>query len=278
MSETGRPRSGGRAERPPAEVAERLVRGEAVPDADPRAVALARLLTAAARPLPGRPQDERAVLDAFQQAVQARAEGATDGAGLPDRGGPRPGRWRSVKALIGAGAAVFALAGAAIAAESGALPGPFPSHAAVSGPSTTGRPPATARHAQGSSARPNPATASTTPHATDGASPRPPSAGRPSQGTAGSTDPKTLCESYFAAQRQGGTVNPAVRARLAREAGGLGHVDAYCAATAGIGPAGRSASAAAPSLPAARPSARGGKPPTPHATGPDSAPGAVRRK
>jgi hypothetical protein len=263
-----------------AEIAERLLSGEAVADADPRTTALARLLTAAAQPLPGRPEHERAALDAFRQAAQTR----TGAVGAPAGAAPRVRRrrWRParasrpVKALIAGAMAVFVLGGAAVAAQTGVLPRPFHSRPAPPGTPTAGSPsPTTAGTPGGRGAGGGPRPS----HAPVGASPHRPSDIPSAQDTPLGAGAKGLCEAYVKAAHKGQPVDTASRTRLAQAAGGADRIDTYCAQLTGPGsPAAPSPSAAVPSNPATRPSAHVTKSPNPHALQSPGALGAVRQK
>jgi hypothetical protein len=275
---------GGSDRWPSEDIAERLLRGEAVADADPHAAALARLLTAAAQPLPGRPEHERAALEAFLLATRT----ATGAVGAFE--GPAPGvrrRWRParasrpVKVLIAGAVAVFVLGGAAVAAQTGVLPRPFHSRPAPPGtgtptagspsPTTVGPPSSPGARGAGGGPRAS--------HAPVGASPHNPSDIRSAQGAPLGAGAKGLCEAYVKAAHTGQPVDTTSRARLAQAAGGADRIDAYCAQLTGPGsPAAPSPSAAVPSNLATRPSAHVTKSPNPHAFQSPGAPGAVRQK
>src|SRR5690242_7279501 len=100
---------------------ERLLDGAPVEDADGRATRVARLLAAASAPLPADPARERMVLAAYRQAQEA---------GTTRR---RPSALgRRARVVAGGLAAVLALGGVAVAAQSGTLPNPF--HSTRTGP------------------------------------------------------------------------------------------------------------------------------------------------
>jgi hypothetical protein len=201
-------------------------RGDSVTaGAERHAADLARLLQAARTPVAGRPEDERAALQAFRAAQAARPRGVA--ARL------RPHTTRSARALAGGVAAVVALSGVAIAAQAGALPHPF-----RSGNSPHPRPPAsttTTGHASPAPHRPgqDPAGGGHGRSAPPSPAHTPPTAHLP--GSASGKDPgvKGLCEAHDQAVAQGRQMESSGAARLAAAAGGTAKVDAYCAALLG---------------------------------------------
>ncbi|MFD3452725.1 hypothetical protein ACFWVC_11110 [Streptomyces sp. NPDC058691] len=220
-----------------AALVERLLDGDDVAQSDDRVADLARVLTAAAEPVPGNPEHERAALAAFREARDAYQEGAARTASWRPwrgrQGGQKTRRQRRLKAVIGGAAAVFVLGGVAIAAQTGTLlPGPLPS-----GPGTPTRVPSATASGVG--------TATAHPHATSGsapatASPRTSRRTSPAPthpGGAPVTPPaaalKGLCESYVKAAAHGKSLESSSKARLERVAGGKGEVAAYCARLTG---------------------------------------------
>ncbi|MEU6853229.1 hypothetical protein ABZ901_25280 [Actinacidiphila alni] len=211
------------------DLAERLLdgaefTGEDASAADPRIAGLARLLAAADGTAPGRAADERAVLRAF----------AGEFAPVPRHRPRRTVRGpRSAKVLIGGAAAVFALGGAAIAAQSGALPHPFGSGGATPATSSAAPVPHTSGSAADTPATSRPAPVTTRPRTVDGQTPgsAPPSA-HPA-GSPAVPGLKGLCEAYAEAARQGREPDPSSLARLAQAAGGTNGIDAYCAELTG---------------------------------------------
>jgi len=267
-----------------AETAERLLDGTPCTEADtgdPRVAGLAHLLAAAATPLPGRPEDEHAVLEAFRAAARTRPAGspAADrqaaGGSFADAVRRAARRRRSVKVLVAGAVAAFALGGVAIAAQTGALPGPFGPHrpgpSASVVPTTGGASGAPGTTGSSGGGRTSPG-ASGTP---SGASPR---VGRPS--TAGPGHPhdpagtKGLCAVYVKAAAKGKAVGSAAEARLARAAGGTGRIGSYCAGLLGADSAAGHASPPPATRTSAGPSASAA-PPEPsaapeHTTDPDA--------
>jgi hypothetical protein len=219
-----------------AGTAERLLRGEAVESSDAAIADLAKVLAVAAEPLPGRPEDARAALTLFRLEHTNRY----------GRGSRRTTRKaRSALVTAGAAAAVFALGGVVIAAQTGAFPSPFDP-----GPATPGPVPSvsTAVTAGGTRShgtpRPTPTTSTSTsptarppagspePHKGTGHTPAPPeqsashSASANGRGTSG--DLKGLCEAYAKSSQQGKALDAPAQERLDQAAGGRDQVDAYC--------------------------------------------------
>lgn len=233
----GAGRHGGRrGRRLSARTAERLLDGLGAESDDPRAAELARLLAAAARPLPGRPEDERAALAAFRASVAERpASGPAPVPGPetvhahPSHGADRHSvrRRRSVKVLVGGAVAAFALSGVAIAAQNGGLPNPFHTHhPGPSAPLTPGSgsasPSATGPGGSGGPAGPGTAGPSSDGPGHSSAS------GKQSSHTKDAGGQR-MCHTYEKAVRKGWTVDSSTQERLARAAGGADHVAAYCA-------------------------------------------------
>ncbi|MGW3242160.1 hypothetical protein [Streptomyces sp. NPDC001070] len=234
-----------------AALAERLLDAEPIAGADGRADALARALAVAAAPLPGDPERERAALAAFREARDA-----TSG----DRGkrrarGARP--TRRVKAVLGGLAAVFALGGVAVAAQSGTLPGPF--HSGTDGPRPVA--PAASSSAPAGPGAGRPTAPPRGPQDPGGATPTP-DAPRDAHGSvpplvpSADTGLKGLCQAYVRATEHDRTVNASALTRLEQAAGGSAAVPAYCARLTGApvvtAPPARSAPAATtPPVPSA---------------------------
>lgn len=239
-----------------ATVAERLLSGEDIAEADSRVAGLARLLAMAAEPLPADREREHAALAAFRQArddghlsrgLRQRTVGSLTSLGSL--------RSRSTKALMGGMAAVFVLGGVAIAAQTGNLP--FHSGGATAGPvpSTTtatasSGPGAVTRHPSGTL---GPAQATGSAHPTRPAS-QPSS--QPATTSATNADPaakevKGLCAKYVDAADHGQSLDSHSQARLEQVAGGKSEVDAYCARLLGT-PAGHGKSPDPPAPQASR--------------------------
>ncbi|MEU4096411.1 hypothetical protein [Streptomyces sp. NPDC026673] len=192
-------------------------------DGDGRTEALVRLLTAAAAPLPGDPERERAALAAFRAARGATHDG---------RRVRRARGARRTRTVLGGLVAVFVLGGVAVAAQSGTLPGPFRPGAAgprpVSPPSSAPAGPVGTRTAaprgpQGSTATPPAAPAV----------PRGPRDSVPPLAAPADAGLKGLCQTYAKASEHHKGVNAATLARLERAAGGTAAVSAYCAGLIG---------------------------------------------
>ncbi|MEU1617561.1 hypothetical protein ABZ479_09690 [Streptomyces sp. NPDC005722] len=214
-----------------AALAERLLDGDPAAAGDGRADALARLLTAAAAPLPGDPERERAALTAFREARAVTSGGHGRGRARGVRSG------RRTRAAVGGLVAVFALGGVAVAAQSGSLPGPF--HSGTAGPRPVSPAPspsnptgsgggtrtASPRGPQGGGAGATPTTpdaASHGPHASV-----PPLAAPTDAGLKG------LCQAYVKAAEHHKSVNASTLARLERAAGSAAAVPAHCARLTG---------------------------------------------
>ncbi|MEV6008354.1 hypothetical protein AB0M29_16250 [Streptomyces sp. NPDC051976] len=201
-------------------VTERLLSGEPVAaDADDRVTDLARVLTAASGPLSGDPEHERAALAAFRQAHGGRRTAAAR----------HPRRGFSVRAVLAAAAAVFAVSGVAIAAQTGALTSPFhpgAPHPHSSRPSTAPAQLPTSHSAvpgtddPPTSAPPSPS-AHPTPHGTPGIPP--------------AATLKKLCQTWAKSAQHGENLDTPSRNHLERAAGGSDHIAAYCAQLPGKG-------------------------------------------
>ncbi len=235
--------------RPRARDAERLLDGRGTGSGDPATADLARLLSAAAGPLPGRPEDEAAALAAFRAAVADRSapEGAAAGPAPVRPPAAAAARRRSLKVVIGGVVAAFALSGVALAAQTGALPHPFGHHPAPSttrtgtGGSSTGA----SRPAPGTSGAPASPSASDTPSgASPGTSAPGPSASEKNHGSG----TKGLCQAYENAAEMGKTLDSSAQERLARAAGGADQVASYCARL--IGPTDSGEHTGGPTAPA----------------------------
>ncbi len=233
-----------------AAVAERLLSGQDIAEADSRAADLTRLLTVAAKPLPVDSAREHAALAAFRQARDSPV-----GRGLRRR----TFRSRPVKVLAGGIAAVFVLGGVAIAAQTGNLPLPFHPGAATSGPvpstaTVPGNHGAVAPHPSGT-----PSSSAATGSSHTPVPPAQPSlpAAVTSPAPAGQ-DVKGLCEKYVQATDRGQSLESRSGARLEQAAGGKSEVDAYCARLLGRAAA-HGKSPASPTPPSSRPTG----PPTP---------------
>ncbi|SHN37653.1 hypothetical protein [Actinacidiphila paucisporea] len=212
---------------PAPDLAERLLDGKEIAQesagSDPRIADLARLLTAADGTLAGRADDERAALQAFaREFTQAPAQARGGVSGRSVRRSVRGSR--GAKAMIGGAAALFALGGVAIAAQTGALPRPFHSgtSAPVTGKATTA--PATPSNRQsipkatGATRRPAPFS--------------PPPVTHPQHTTGAPEVPglKGLCESHLKAAQRGRSLDSPSLSRLEEAAGSAAGVDAYCSA------------------------------------------------
>lgn len=212
-------------------VVERLLNGEDVGDADPRAAELAALLAAVRNLSPGRPRDEAAALDAFRRAVGA---GPATASGPASAVGGRRRRTvrgtRSARMLLGGAVAVFTVSGVAIAAQGGDLPHPFHSRSTSHEPSASASSPwaGSTSTITGPPSAPSSTSGSATPRTRTGV-PHPPATVSPSPGTSGEEGTKGLCEAYAKAQREGKAPDKTSQARLAQAAGGVTGIDAYCA-------------------------------------------------
>lgn len=221
---------------PQPDVAEQLLNGEDVTDADPRTAGMAGLLAAARALPPGRPQDEATALDAFRRAAGAdtRARSASPAAvPVPVVGG----RWRTkrvprpVRMLVGGVLAVSAIGGVAVAAQGGGLPHPFHSSGgAADRPSVPASSARTTGTAPGLPRAPGTTPGSGTPTTHPGAAPHAPGTVSPAPGAPADTGTGGLCEAYAKAERDGTTPGATVRARLAEAAGSAAGIGAYCAA------------------------------------------------
>jgi hypothetical protein len=219
--------------------AERLLRGEGAGDAGPHAVPLERLLAAAAEPLECAPEGEQAALQAFR-----RARAAASVRERPGRAPVWPERSRrSIKLLLGGVAALFAVSGVAIAAQTGALPHPFgsggtPRHGS---PHHPGRAPGT--------------------HGGPGTVPTAMPTARSSAQAGGPprTGVRQLCESHAWAAGHGRGMPPSAEARLARAAGGAARIGSYCASVLARPAAGHSGTPAAPEEPPGQASPKASK-------------------
>jgi hypothetical protein len=199
-----------------ATATERLLSGEPVArGADGRVSDLDRVLRAAAEPLAGDPEHERAALAAFRQTVAARPAVAED----RPRRTRCPRRTLPVRAVIAGVAAVFAVSGVAIAAQTGALPSPFRTATHAPRPQHPSAAPASRTTAPGTN---GPRTAPPSSH---------PSHPAPSTPPAKPAAPglKGLCQAHTKPARHGKPLDAHSRARLERAAGGPSHVAAYCA-------------------------------------------------
>lgn len=212
-----------------ATVTEQLLSGEAVAqDADGRVTDLARLLGLAAAPPAGNPEHEQAALAAFRQAV-----GGQQLAGAVRR----TRRALPVKAVIAGVAAVFAVSGVAIAAQTGALPGPFHSRAATPRPETSAATaPVDSGHLSGTHGSAPGTGLPNTPPDTSPTSSHPAVTTTPA--TPAAPGVKGLCDSYDKAKQQGKALDPRSQAHLEQAAGSKEHVEAYCAQLIGTGGAG----------------------------------------
>ncbi|MEV6008601.1 hypothetical protein AB0M29_17520 [Streptomyces sp. NPDC051976] len=215
-----------------AGVAERLLNGEDMGAAHPRAAELAVLLAAVRDLPPGRPRDEVAALDAFRRAVGA---GPATASGPASAVGGRRRRTvrgtRSARMLLGGAVAVFTVSGVAIAAQGGDLPHPFHTRSASHEPSASASSPwaGSSSAVTGPPSAPSSASGSATPRTGAGV-PLPPATVSPSPGAPGEEGTKGLCEAYAKAQRNGKKPDKTSQARLAEAAGGVTGIDAYCAA------------------------------------------------
>lgn len=214
-----------------ADTAERILNGQDITQADHRTTDLARLLAAADGTAAGRPEDERAALHAFAQ--QQAAAGRT--VRSPFR--PTVRESRTAKVVIGGVAAVFALGGVAIAAQTGTLPHPF--HSGPLGPKPA---PATATATAtrtGTAVTGPPGARNSRPTAADTtkpSAPLPPTpVSHPGHTTGAPEVPgaKGLCESYLKAAQGGARLDSPSMARLEEAAGSAGEVDAYCVGLTG---------------------------------------------
>ncbi|MFD8074268.1 hypothetical protein ACFV3E_16670 [Streptomyces sp. NPDC059718] len=209
--------------------AERLLDADRSAAGDDPADALARLLTAAAAPLPGDPERERAVLAAFREARSATSDG---------HGRRRARRARSARrtrAALGGLAAAFALGGVAVAAQTGSLPGPF--HPGTAGPRPVSPAPSSAPAGPGGGTRtasPRGTTAApTAPLTTPPVPSRGPHASVPPLAAPTDAGLKGLCQTYVKAAEHHKSVNAPTLARLERAAGDAAAVPAYCARLTG---------------------------------------------
>jgi hypothetical protein len=199
---------------PDDERAERLLDGgpaDSRDAADARFTAVVRLLTAAVHDGVLDPARELAALTAFRAARASMREDT----------GARSARsaWSS-RALAGGAAAAFALGGVAVAAGTGALPGPFRARTVHAGALPAGTLPASDR----TTAPPAPGpTASFVPTADPLAAAVPPP---PSDRTARAL--RAMCRTYEEAVRQGRDPDKKVVAQLRRAAGRKDRVPAYC--------------------------------------------------
>ncbi|WUD74820.1 hypothetical protein OG937_25550 [Streptomyces sp. NBC_00510] len=212
-----------------AALAERLLDADRSAAGDDPADALARLLTAAAAPLPGDPERERAVLAAFREARSATSDG---------HGRRRARRGRSARrtrAALGGLAAAFALGGVAVAAQTGSLPGPF--HPVTAGPRPVSPAPSSAPAGLGGGTRtasPRGTTAApTAPLTTPPVPSRGPHASVPPLAAPTDAGLKGLCQTYVKAAEHHKSVNASTLARLERAAGDAAAVPAYCARLTG---------------------------------------------
>lgn len=213
-----------------ATLAERLLDGVAAEDADGEASRLAGLLAAASVPSPGDPEREREALAAYRRARDARAT--------------RRGLGRRARAAVGGLAAVFALGGVAVAAQSGTLPNPFHSATAEPRPATSGSAgpaaspgtpsPDTASAATPPAPVPTPPTGPTAQGSSPGAPPAVPHARATPPGLAGA-EPQGLCRVYARAAGRGEAMDAAGRAALEKAAGGKEAVGSYCEGLLGAG-------------------------------------------
>ncbi|MDX2849208.1 hypothetical protein [Actinacidiphila glaucinigra] len=225
-----------------ASLAERLLDGAPVGDADGRAARVAGLLAVASAPSAADPARERLVLAAYRQARDA---------GTTRR--RRSGLGRRARVVAGGLAAVFALGGVAVAAQTGTLPNPFHSTTTTPRPVTSGSAGSVAPVSSASpgSVAPTPtASVSTSPTAptasrTSGAHPVPPgSPGVPPGLT--EAEPRGLCQAYVKAAGRGEAMDAAARAMLERVAGGKDALGPYCDRLLGPGAAQRSQAPAPP--------------------------------
>lgn len=212
-----------------AALAERLLDADHSAAGDDPADALARLLTAAAAPLPGDPERERAVLAAFREARSATSEG---------HGRRRTRRARSARrtrVALGGLVAAFALGGVAVAAQTGSLPGPF--HPGTAGSRPVSPAPSSAPAGPGGGTRtgsPGGTTAApTAPLTTPPVPTRGPHASVPPLAAPTDAGLKGLCQTYVKAAEHHKGVNASTLARLERAAGDAAAVPAYCARLTG---------------------------------------------
>ncbi|UWE10495.1 serine/threonine-protein kinase [Actinacidiphila bryophytorum] len=220
-------------------VAEQLLNGEDVADAEPRTAEVAGLLAAARALPPGRPQDEAAVLDAFRRTSAAGPGPRRTRVAVPVVRSRRAGRGRRpVRLLVGGALAVSALGGVAIAAQGGALPHPFrSSDGSTHGPSAPAPTGGGRGTAPGLPRTPGATTGSASPAAVPGGDSATPGTVSPAPGVPTAAGARGLCEAYTKAEREGTTPEGSVSARLAEAAGSAAGVDAYCAALTGSSPA-----------------------------------------
>ncbi|WP_431947603.1 hypothetical protein [Actinacidiphila sp. bgisy167] len=229
-----------------AALAERLLDGAAAEDADGGASRLAALLAAASVPSPGDPEREQEALAAYRQARDARASRRVLG--------------RRARAAVGELAAVLALGGVAVAAQSGTLRNPF--HSATTGPrpATSGSAGPAAPVAPAGTASAGTASAAATPSApvptppkrptargsSPGAPPAVPHTRATPPGLAGA-EPQGLCRAYARAAGRGEAMDAAGRAALEQAAGGEEAVGPYCEGVPGAGVAARPPASGTPS-------------------------------
>lgn len=215
-----------------AALAERLLDADRNAAGDGPADALARLLTAAAAPLPGDPERERAALAAFREA-----RSATSG-GHGRRRARRARSARRTRAALGGLAAAFALGGVAVAAQTVSFPGPF--HPGTAGPRPVSPAPSSAPAGPGGGTRtasprgPHGTTVTpTAPLTTPPVPSRGPHASVPPLAAPTDAGLKGLCRTYVKAAEHHKSVNASTLARLERAAGDAAAVPAYCARLTG---------------------------------------------
>lgn len=215
-----------------ASLVERLLDGAPVEDADGRAARVARLLAIASAPSAADPARERVVLAAYRQAQDA---------GTTRR--RRSALGRRARVVAGGLAAVFALGGVAVAAQTGTIPNPFHSTTTRPRPVTSG---------PAGSAAPVPSVSPTSAAATPTASVSVPPVASTARKTSGAppvshgspatppglteAEPRGLCQAYVKAAGRGEAMDAAARAMLERTAGGKDAVGPYCDGLLGSGP------------------------------------------
>lgn len=252
-----------------AETADQLLDARLdAPHDDPRVTDLARLLATAveeADSQPGSTNAERLVLQAFRDAHDADRAPARSGR-------RRAARWRRAsrptKVLVGGIAAVSVLSGVALAATTGALPGPFHTGSGTPGESrpASATPPSTSASGAPGAGRPTPAPSATTPARPGQASTHP---ATPGKGAVAEPSLKGLCASYLRASQHGEHLESTAQRRLDAAAGSPADVASYCARlttgqTSGHGkPATSTPSATPRATPAHTPAPRASRPAAP---------------
>jgi len=182
---------------------------------------LSRLLTAAAAP--ARPDElagERAAVDGFRRVYRPE---------VPRRRRIGPALRRTALVKATAGAAVVFLGGAAVAAQTGALPEPAQqsAHDLLGAPAPRHRGGDDAGGGDHGSTPPGAVPAAPGPAGT--ATPdRPPTGAPPSPTPAPPPDLAQLCHAYLEAQSHHQAPDPEVRERLAAAAGGSHKITPFC--------------------------------------------------